>query len=66
MLFRSMTDAMVERALEIVRASDGIEFTKSKVEKFLQAAVDALPQEMPEEIRNSYRMVVAFVGGRKF
>ena len=62
----NMTDAMVERALEIVRASDGIEFTKSKVEKFLQAAVDALPQEMPEEIRNSYRMVVAFVGGRKF
>ena len=61
-----MTDAMVERALEIVRASDGIEFTKNKVEKFLQAAVDALPQEMPEEIRNSYRMVVAFVGGRKF
>lgn len=62
----NMTDAMVERALEIVRASDGIEFTKNKVEKFLQAAVDALPQEMPEEIRNSYRMVVAFVGGRKF
>ena len=62
----NMTDAMVERALEIVRASDGIEFTKNKVEKFLQAAVDVLPQEMPEEIQNSYRMVVAFVGGRKF
>lgn len=61
-----MTDDMLERALEIVRASDGIEFTKDKAEKFLQAAVDVLPQEMPEEIRNSYRMVVSFVGGRKF
>ena len=63
---KDMTDAMLQRALEIVRASDGIEFTKNKVEEFLQAAVDVLPQEMPEEIRDSYRMVVSFVGGRKY
>lgn len=63
---KNMTDAMLQRALEIVRASDGIEFTKNKVEEFLQAAVDVLPQEMPEEIRDSYRMVVSFVGGRKY
>ena len=63
---KNMTDAMLQRALEIVRASDGIEFSKQKVEEFLQAAVDVLPQEMPEEIRDSYRMVVSFVGGRKY
>ena len=63
---KNMTDAMLQRALDIVRASDGIEFSKQKVEEFLQAAVDVLPQEMPEEIRDSYRMVVSFVGGRKY
>ena len=63
---KNMTDAMLQRALEIVRASDGIEFSKQKVEEFLQAAVDVLPQEMPEEIRDSYRMMVSFVGGRKY
>lgn len=62
----AMTDEMVARALEIVRASGGIEFTKAKTEEFLQAAVDVLPEEMPEDIKNAYRMVVAFVGGRKF
>lgn len=62
----AMTDEMVARALEIVRASDGLEFTKAKTEEFLQAAVDVLPEEMPEDIKNAYRMVVAFVGGRKF
>lgn len=63
---RNMTDDMVKRALAIVRASDGIEFSKAKVEEFLQAAVDVLPPEMPKEIRDSYHMVVSFVGGRKF
>ena len=63
---RNMTPEMVQRALEIVRASDGIEFTRKKVEEFLEWAVAALPEEMPEEIRESYRMIVSFVGGRKF
>ncbi len=62
----NMTDEMVARALEIVRASDGLEFTKAKTEEFLQAAVDVLPEEMPENIKEAYKMVVAFVGGRKF
>ena len=63
---RSMTPEMVQRALEIVRASDGIEFTRKKVEEFLNGAIAVLPDEMPEEIKESYRMVVSFVGGRKF
>lgn len=63
---RNMTPEMVQRALEIVRASDGIQFTRKKVEEFLEGAVAALPEEMPEEIRESYRMIVSFVGGRKF
>ena len=63
---RNMTPEMVQRALEIVRASDGIEFTREKVEEFLEGAVATLPEEMPEEIRESYRMIVSFVGGRKF
>lgn len=63
---RNMTPEMVQRALEIVRASDGIEFTEGKAEGFLHAAVDALPEEMPEHIKAAYRMVAGFVGGRKF
>lgn len=63
---RDMTPEMVRRALEIVRASDGIAFTRQKAEDFLRRALAALPEEMPEEIRDSYRMVVGFVGGRDF
>lgn len=61
-----MTDKMVERALEIVRSSDGIEFARARADEFLQAALDALPEEMPDEIKNAYKMVADFVGGRKF
>lgn len=61
-----MTPEMLNRALDIVRASDGIEFTRGKVEEFLQNAIAALPEEMPEDIKESYKMVVEFVGGRKF
>lgn len=63
---RSMTPEMLQRALEIVRASDGIAFTECKAAEFLQAAVDVLPEEMPAGIKETYKMVVAFVGGRKF
>lgn len=63
---RDMTPEMVQRALEIVRQSDGIDFTKQKVEEFLNKAIEVLPAEMPEDIKEAYRMVVSFVGGRKY
>ena len=63
---RSMTDADVARAIEIVKASDGIEFTKAKVEEFLDRARKVLPEEMPAEIREAYLMAADFIGGREF
>lgn len=63
---RNMTDADVARAIEIVKASDGIEFTKAKVEEFLDRARKVLPEEMPAEIREAYLMAADFIGGREF
>lgn len=63
---RKMTKEMVARAIEIVKASDGVEFTRNKAEEYLTAAIGALPEEMPEDIRTAYKLVVDFVGGRKF
>ena len=63
---RNMTDADVARTIEIIKASDGIEFTKTKVEEFLDRARKVLPEEMPEEIREAYLMAADFIGGREF
>ena len=63
---RNMTDADVARTIEIIKASDGIEFTKAKVEEFLDRARKVLPEEMPEEIREAYLMAADFIGGREF
>ena len=63
---RNMTDADVARAIEIIKASDGIEFTKAKVEEFLDRARKVLPEEMPAEIREAYLMAADFIGGREF
>ena len=63
---RNMTDAMVERALEIVRTSGGIEYTQQQTNAFLDKALAVLPEEMPENIRHDYGLVINFVGKRNY
>ena len=52
-----MTDEMVERALEIVKA---------KADEYLARAKAALPEGLPDAIREAYEMVADFIGDRDF
>jgi len=63
---RHMTKADLDRALELVRATDGIEFTRKKVEEYLDRARGVLPETIPEDVRTAYVMAADFVAGRKF
>ena len=61
-----MTDEMVERALEIVKATDGVDFAKAKADEYLARAKAALPAGLPDAIREAYEMVADFIGDRDF
>jgi len=63
---RDMTDEMVERALAIVKASDGVDFAKDKADDFLARAKKALPDNLPPEIRETYMDIADFIGDRDF
>ncbi len=63
---RNMTPAMLSRALEIVKAADGVEFTKAKVDEYLTRAKTVLPGTLPEDISNSYKMAADFISRREF
>lgn len=61
-----MTDEMVERALEIVKATDGVDFAKAKADEYLARAKAALPEGLPDAICEAYEMVADFIGDRDF
>lgn len=61
-----MTDEMVERALEIVKATDGVDFAKAKADEYLARAKAALPEGLSDAIREAYEMVADFIGDRDF
>ena len=61
-----MTDGMLERAISIVKASDGVDFAKAKADEYLQRAREALPEDLPEDIREAFFMVADFIAERDF
>ena len=61
-----MTDAMVKRALEIVRATDGVDMAMAKADEYLDRARNVLPESLPAEIREAFVMVADFIGDRDF
>ncbi len=63
---RQMTAQELSRALEIVKASDGLEFAQAKVDEYLARARAVLPASLPADIREAYIMAADFIGGRKF
>ena len=63
---RHMTDEDVKRALEIVKATDGVDFAKSKADEFLAEAKKALPKELPEDIRETFNAAADYIGKRDF
>jgi heptaprenyl diphosphate synthase len=62
---RNMTQEDLSRALAIVRASDGLDFSRQKVQDYLQEAKAALPPELPEDIRKAYQAAADYIGQRK-
>lgn len=61
-----MTDAMVTRALDIVKATDGVEVAKVKVDEYLDRARGVLPETLAPDIREAFIMVADFIGDRDF
>ena len=61
-----MTDDMVDRALTIVRDTDGVEVAQKKADEYLQRARQAIPVDLPAEIREAFVQVADFIGDRDF
>ena len=61
-----MTDKDVERALDIVKATDGIAFAKAKADEYLAHAKAILPASLPADIKDAYEQVAEFIGDRDF
>ncbi len=61
-----MTGEMVERALEIVRMTDGVEVAKAKADEYLERARQVIPADLPAEIKDAFVQVADFIGDRDF
>jgi len=61
-----MTKEMVERALHIVRATDGVDVAKEKADEYLERARQAIPEDLPGEIKEAFVQVADFIGDRDF
>ena len=61
----AMTCEDVERALAIVRASDGIEYANAKVREFLAEAKDALPVALPDKVRDTFCKAADYIAKRE-
>ncbi len=61
-----MTDAMVARALAIVRASDGVAYAQAKADEYLTQAKAVLPEAIPEAVRRAFIKAADYIGRRDF
>ena len=61
-----MTGEMVERALEIVRMTDGVEVAKAKADEYLERARQVIPADLPAEIKDAFVQVADFIVDRDF
>lgn len=62
---RDMTMDDVKRAIEIVKASDGIMMARRKASEYIADAKAALPDDMSEKIANSYIRIADYIADRK-
>lgn len=63
---RQMSEAMVARALAIVRSSDGVAFAKARAEAQLWRAKEALPAYIPAAVRETFIQAADYIGRRDF
>ncbi|BAL83483.1 putative polyprenyl diphosphate synthase [Selenomonas ruminantium subsp. lactilytica TAM6421] len=61
-----MDSQMVERALNIIRATDGVEMAKAKADEYLERARQVIPQDLPADIKDAFVQVADFIGDRDF
>lgn len=59
-----MSEEMLAEALEIVRASDGIEYSQRKAQEYLTEARDAIKGIVPEPLFGNFVRVLDFIGKR--
>lgn len=62
----SMTDDMLSRALEIVRSSDGVQFTRKFVDEYLEKAKKSLPENIAGDVRATFIKAADYIGKRDF
>ncbi len=63
---RDMDEQLLKRGLEIVHATDAIEYSYAKVKEYLDKARSVLPNSISEEIRETYVTVADFIAMREF
>lgn len=63
---KGMGQEMLKRGLEIVHATDAVEYSYRAVDEFLDRARTVLPSSLPQEIRDTYIYVADFIAKRKF
>ncbi|MBP2639773.1 MAG: Trans-hexaprenyltranstransferase [Firmicutes bacterium] len=65
-LSKDMSDHNVERALEMICATDALDYSNKRVEDFLEKARTVLPQSLDEGVRKALFEISDFVGLRKY
>ena len=63
---RDMTDDMVARAIEIVRASDGVDQAQARADLYLEEARRVLPEAVGGEAREAFLEAAVYIGQRDF
>ena len=63
---QDMSDEMVARAIEIVRASDGIDVAHARAEAYIAEAGRVLPEAVGGEAREAFLRAAAYIGKRDF
>lgn len=63
---RKMTTEDLARAIEIVKASNSIEFAKQTVIDFLNRAKNILPDSLPKSVKTSFIEIADFIGNREY
>ncbi len=57
---------MLSRALEIVRSSDGVQFTRKFVDEYLEKAKKSLPENIAGDVRATFIKAADYIGKRDF
>ena len=56
----------VERAIEIISAADGIDYSRQKADDYLKAAKNILPNNLPSAVAETFIAAADFIGEREF